>query len=227
MLRKICLTVMLGLALTAVAVNASASPVYVYAYLSGDPRPAEPDNIFVDVTISWDTATSPNDALWTVDVNSPAHPSAKLGAFGFNLVGLGTDYTFSAFSPAAWSISGPSFVPGTGNMNFMFVANDPALPGNDVTNAVDLTFKMTKIGGTLSEADFMGAPASCSNDAWLGCHQLAAHVQSLVPGTAGLDSGAAIGDFTFDSPIPPVPEPASLLLFSTGLVGLRACRKRR
>ena len=225
MFRRIGLTVVLVLALCAWAGTATAAPIVLKATLTGDPRPVEPDDIFIDVTITWDPDLTPYDALWTVDLNSPLHPDAKLGSFGFKMLGLGSDYTFSGFAPAAWSISGPSFVPGTGNMNFMFVANDPALPGNDVTNAVDLTFKMTKIGPALSVADFLSAPASCSNDAWLGCHQLAAHVQSLVPGTAGLDSGAAVGDFTLD--LPRVPEPASMILFGTGLLAAGTIRRLR
>lgn len=224
MFRKVGLIVMLALALSAWAGTATATPFYVTAQLSGDPRAANPDDILIDVTVWWDPAVNAYDAYWTVDLNSPAHPDAKLGAFGFNMLGLGADYTFSGFAPAAWSISGPTFVPGTGNMNFMFVANDPALPGNDVTNAVALSFTMTKSAmvGPLDVSDFLGAPVSCSNDAALDCHQLAAHVQSL----AGGASGAAVGDYSLDFPRP-VPEPASLILFGSGLLAAASARRFR
>jgi hypothetical protein len=46
---------------------------------------------------------------------------------------------------------------------------------------------------------------------------------------AGVGNQIVFDDITFGSATPgnPVPEPASMLLFSTGLVGLRAWRKRR
>jgi len=222
MFRRIGLTVVLVLALCAWAGTATAAPIVLKATLTGDPRPVEPDDILIDVTITWDPDLTPYDALWTVDLNSPLHPDAKLGSFGFNMLGLGSDYTFSGCAPAAWSISGPTFVPGTGGMEFMFVANDPALPGNDVTNSVDLVFTMTKSGSPLVSADFLAAPVSCSNDAALSCHQLAAHVQSL----AGGASGAAVGDYVLDLPRP-VPEPASLILFGSGLIAAASARRLR
>src|SRR5690606_9610591 len=85
---------------------AQAVPFTIGAQLTGDPRLNNPDNLIVDVTITGDTTT--NQAFWRVDLNSTAHPNIKLGAFFFNLAGSAGDYTFSNFSPSAWSISTPA-----------------------------------------------------------------------------------------------------------------------
>src|SRR5687767_8528614 len=82
----------------------------VNGLLTGDTRPGNPDNLFVNVTITGDTDS--NQAFWTVDINSPAHPNIKLDEFYFNMFGSASDYTFSGFDPTGWTVSSPATVRG-------------------------------------------------------------------------------------------------------------------
>ena len=65
------------------APQAEAVPFTVTSVLTGDARPDNPDNLFVNVTITGDTTS--NVTNWLVDLDSPAHSSARLGSFAFNI----------------------------------------------------------------------------------------------------------------------------------------------
>jgi hypothetical protein len=230
---KTTLTLMPAILLTGfLAAGAQAAPLFtITSTLTGDIRLDSPDNLIVDVTIVVDDST-PNQAAWTVDINSPLHPNVKLDEFYFNLTGSSSDYSFSGFNPTGWNIVSPADVQGAGGATFMFEALDPAGPPNaaDVTNSQNLTFIMTS-AAALTQAIFLDAPTALSNDA--GSGQLGAHLQSLTTaGNCGAstncsDSGFAFGNYAGGTEPPlQIPEPGMLFLMGAGLLGLGMARRR-
>lgn len=210
---------------------ASAVPITLTGQIVGDPRVGNFHDLFIDVTIIGDTTS--NQVSWKVDINTPNHPNAKLDEFYFNLIGLGSDYTFSGFNPTGWEINTPASSQGGGNMNleFLFEALDPAGPPNaaDVTNSQNLTFTMTKGSGNFLATDFLNAFSSCSSDTQLTCGQMGAHLQALQQGQSGFlvgnyavsSSGGTPGSGGSPSSGGQVPEPnsSSLVLLAMGLLG--------
>ncbi|MBE9179531.1 PTPA-CTERM sorting domain-containing protein [Oculatella sp. LEGE 06141] len=228
-----------ALAVGAVAIGSlvqvnPAEALTLTSQLLGDPRANNPDGLIVDVTVKTgtDAGLSTNQALWTVDINSPLHSNIKLGQFFFNLANAAaSNYTFSGFNPTGWAIQTPANnANGSGSADFIFKALDPSGPPNaaNVTNNTNLSFIMTKGLGAITEADFLTAPFATSNNNLLGSFHLGAHLQSLTVNATTCpskstcrDSGFARGNYTST----PIPTPALL----PGLIGMgvAALRKKK
>jgi hypothetical protein len=226
--------VVLAAAFAGFASLAGAVPINLTAELTGDPRPGNPDNLNVDVTIVSDTTS--NTATFTINLDMAAsHPSARLGEFGFNLgLNPGESFAITAITnPAGWSIvtdvnsSDQLQGFGGGTNTFLLTLEDPSGSGNNVTNndATNLIFTLTKTGGFFTASDFVDASLTCSNDV-IGCVQMGAHLQSLVAGPGESDSGIAAG--SFDGTLTPaqISEPGILALGGFGLFVLGLMRRR-
>ena len=207
------------------AATASAFPIT--GQLVGDPRPGNPDNLIVDVTIT----TVGDLATFTVDLNSPLHTSIKLGSFFFNVAILNTDVSLDGVTvPAGWELTSGNNAQGSGSANFDFEVSDASgPPNNTVTNAVNLVFTIKKASGAWVDNDFLTAEDACSSDAALGCGQMGAHLQSLSTAncTGCSDSGFALGDYDPTLKEEQVPEPATLMLLTTGVLGALSLRRLR
>lgn len=217
--------------------SGQASAAILRGSLTGDPRAENPDGLVVNVTITFDD-TGDRSADFTVDVNSPLHEDVKLDFFAFNLdlatLGIAADdISFTDLSPNSWGVATGLKTPagGFGNAAFTFTAVDSKDPKkNDVTNDVPLLFTANLPEGAYwSLAAFTNAdPLSGA----AGAGQLGAHLQSLDTSIGGddvdTDSGMALGYYV-SGPVnntTPVPEPASIAIWSLGLLGCAAYRRR-
>lgn len=223
--RSLRTSIAIAICWLAAAPSASAEPFTFTATLTGDFRTNNPDNLFVDVTVTGDTTS--NVLNWLVDINSPLHPNAVLDVFAFNLAIDPSLVTFGNFSPTSWSVtSSADNVPGSGGADFHFEANDPPGSSNNVTNLVNLSFTATLTSGTWAPSHLLNAPISTGGGIPDPGAQMGAHLRSL--STAGCtgcsSSGFATGGWT---PTHSVPEPSTLLLYGVGCLGAAALRRRR
>ncbi|NES85277.1 MAG: PEP-CTERM sorting domain-containing protein [Moorea sp. SIO2B7] len=197
----------------AIAATMPAQAFVLNTQLTGDPRPGNPDELFVDVTItSGEAGVAANQAKFIVDINSPLHSNIKLDDFFFNI----GSYTTSEVSlvsgsstPSAWTVFGNGTnANGSGGADFAFsIDRTGGNPSGNVTNSTDLEFIVQLNSGNFALSDFLNADVSTSNDALLGSGQMGVHLQSLntAVGGASSDSGFAMG-----SNNAAVPEPTTM-----------------
>jgi hypothetical protein len=137
------------------------------------------------------------------------------GAFGFNIVGSTTGVAVAnvTSNTGNGAASGFSFDSSGGNFDG-FGAFELAFQGPEASGALDfLTFTVTRTAGFTTANDLFDANADG--------HHFAVHVAP----TNGNPTGFATDGGT--TPPQSIPEPASMLLFGTGLLGAAAGIRRR
>lgn len=188
-----------GLAITSSVLATHSAQAFVLTnQLTGDPRPDNPDELFVNVKIEvGENGLAANQAKWTIDIDSPFHSQIKLDQFFFNLSDfIKNDVTFSNFNLTQWQISDSADnAQGSGGADFDFRVFKQGSGGQGkVTNEQDLTFIMTA-ANALKEADFSNGSFASSSDELLGSFQMGAHLQSLRAAQGESDSGFAAGNY--------------------------------
>jgi PEP-CTERM motif len=154
----------------------------------------------------------PGKALY---LNIDPAKSSELGSLAFTLAAN------TGFSQAAGVATGEDgFKPdGDGLMDILFTYTSGT---KAFTTGESQTYDISTALGTISAADF-DFSSTCGNGCGTGSHLAAVHVQNTPNG----GEGSAFVGGTIGSTPAPVPEPATLALLGTAMLGFGALRRRQ
>ena len=165
---------------------------------------------FGTVTTTWNNLTG----TITVQVNLAAgYVFHSSGAFGFNVVDPDAGVTISGINPNTIFSAGGTGVQfdGFGNFEFALDSNQSAAQAR-ATNTNSLTFTVSRTAGFTNA----GQLAELNGSGWFFAAQIAPLDASLATGFAAGAGGTGA-----------MPEPTSMLLLGTGLIGIAAGVRKR
>lgn len=167
---------------------------------------------YIKVDISQPTA---QQIQFTVSPQQSIIPGADLMGFGFNMTSGSGITTSQITAPMGWSVNGSGTDDGFGTFQFNLKADN----GNNnrlSTLQFDINLTQNQVNAGVGTANFVANSTNATSEQDV---PFVAHVANLVS-----SSGTLTG---FIGGPAPVPVPAALWLFGSGLVGLVGIARRR
>lgn len=227
-MRKVLFCAAIALGAFSFAASAQATIVSYnldFEFSGGD----EPEGPPPWMTVSFDDGGGTGSVLLTISTAGLVEQEIAEAVY-LNFDTANFDVTQLVFTPGgantavASSISlGVDAFKADGDGWYDILVDYPPPPGNGATllgAGETVTYTITLAGITADSFDFLSTPGGGN-----GVFHAAAHILRI-DSTAGENAGSGwIGD-TNGPPPPEIPEPMTMLLFGTGLVGLAGARRR-
>ena len=163
-------------------------------------------------TVNITVTLSPSGSIAFQQESVASNCNGICGSFAFNLDLASPTIAINGL-PSGWGNATNGMMDGAGTYEYLVDCNTACTTGQ-LTNPNSVTFSVVRTGGTLSPSDFE-TDGTGANDFF------AADVVGKMP-TGGVNTGVISGS----GPTTTTPEPASLLLFGSGLLGLAGIVRR-